>query len=797
MTRLLSLVVGADVSLLVLAALVAWAGAAVALWAARRGGAGARPIGVLWSLVAALALTVTMWGTFLLLLGWSFPHLAKPLLPASSVRALGFAAAGSLLAVGIASYGGRSIRNAVLAGSALSAGASCMVFAIMGALAEPFTLAYHLGVALGAMFVGSLLASRGLWRARGAQRVRISDAALVGFAVVVAAIGALSSILPVSEWSAMLSAQEVFALRPLTVVCAWELLVTLCLALAGTVSDLQRAARTAAENNRLRQLTDSTFEALLVHRDGVILDANAAFCGMVGRPLEAVRGGAVARFVPPAACSETHVGTGPTAHASPREIEIEAADGARVPVEVLSRTIAYAGGEAEVTAFRDIRERRIAEERIRFLAHHDALTGLANRYLLQEVLRRELEISKRDGHALGVFSLDVDHFKDVNDSLGHQAGDRLLQEVAERIRANVRESDLAARVGGDEFVLLQTAVPGPGAAAELAVRLAKALMWPYTVDGERVRIRVSVGIALAPQDGWTPEVLLRNSDIALYRAKGEGAGGFCFFKSGMDTLVRERRALEQALANAIDEHEFRLFYQPIIDGRSARVVGFEALLRWPSKTRGFIPPAEFIPLAEETGLIARLGAWILETACRTAVQWPEPLWVAVNVSPRQFAGGNLPALVGATLNRTGLAASRLELEITEGLLIKDTEQVLEVLRQLKTFGVHIALDDFGTGYSSLSSLHRFPFDKVKIDRSFVARLRDDPGARAIVGAILAMSRELGLAATAEGVEVEAEYRMLRGQGCSLMQGYLFGRPMPAQDVGRFLANQRPKVASVA
>lgn len=795
MIRLLGLVAGAGVHLPVLAALVAGAGAAVTLTLAWRGQTGAKPLRVLWSVAAALALTAAMGGTFLLLLGWSFPNLAKPLLFGSTVRALGFAAGGSLLAVGVAFHGGRSVRNVLLAGSALSAGVSCMVFAIMGTLAEPFTLAYHLGVALGGMLGGSLLASRGLWRVRGAGRVRVSDAALVGLAVIVSALGALSSILPVSEWSATLSAQEIFALRPLTVVCAWELLVTLCLALAGTMNDLGRAARMAAENNRLRQLSDSTFEALLVHRKGVILDANAAFCGMVGRPLEAVRGVEVARFVPTALCSE--VPAAGAIHASPQEGEIEAADGTRVPVEVLSRTIAYGGGEAEVTAFRDIRERRIAEERIRFLAHHDALTGLANRYLLQEVLRRELEISKRDGHALGVFSFDLDHFKDVNDSLGHQAGDRLLQEVAERIRANVRESDLPARVGGDEFVLLQTAVPGPGAAAELAVRLAKALMWPYTVDGERVRIRVTVGIALAPQDGWNPEVLLRNSDIALYRAKAEGAGGFCFFKSGMDTLVRERRALEQALANAIDEHEFRLFYQPIIESRSGRTVGFEALLRWPSKTGGFIPPAEFIPLAEETGLITRLGAWILETACRAAVQWPEPLWVAVNVSPRQFAGGNLPAMVGATLNRSGLAASRLELEITEGLLIKDTEQVLEVLRQLKTFGVHIALDDFGTGYSSLSSLHRFPFDKVKIDRSFVARLHDDPGARAIIGAILAMSRELGLSATAEGVEVEAEYGMLRGQGCSLMQGYLFGRPMPAQDVARFLVDQRPKVASHA
>ncbi|MGH7070530.1 MAG: putative bifunctional diguanylate cyclase/phosphodiesterase, partial [Acetobacteraceae bacterium] len=758
---------------------------------------GSRLALITWLLAGAAALAIAASLAFQVLHVWHFSFATTAISANAIAQSFGFAFAGSLVGLGISFHGRRNICNLAIAGSVFSSGISCMVMASMSGLAEPFALGYHLSGVLASMLAGSLPAALAFARARLRRRVDPVSALLLGLSIIIPTMGALASILPLTAWITVIPAPGTFVLRPLGVVFVSELFIILALGLAGAGIDLQSQARVRVENRRLRQLTDSTFEALLIHRNGVILDANAAFCAMLDHPLGALKGAAVERIVPAVAAAPRLTAGSPTRQDAAQEIEIQIADGTRLPVEMLSRTIAYPGGDAEVTALRDLSERRVAEERIRFLALHDVLTGLANRFLLQQVLSRELESSKRDGHGLAIFCLDIDHFKQVNDTLGHQAGDDLLKQFALRIKANIRECDLLARIGGDEFALLQTAIRQPEAAAELAARLGTALSEPYDVVGGHVSIGVSIGISLAPQDGWHPEVLIRNTDIALDRAKGEGRSRFCFFKPGMDTIVRRRREMEQALADAIDAQQFRVFYQPILDASTLAVVGFEALLRWPSAARGPIPPDEFIPLAEETGLITRLGAWVLEAACRNAALWPDPLWVAVNVSPRQFAGGSLPQTVATILGRTGFPPGRLELEITEGVLIRDTEQAFEALRQLKTLGVKVALDDFGTGYSSLSSLHRFPFDKVKIDRSFVRRLMDDSGARAIVGAILAMSHQLDLKSTAEGVEVEAEYSLLREQGCSLMQGYLFGRPMPADAVPEYLRAHASQTAQLA
>ena len=516
-----------------------------------------------------------------------------------------------------------------------------------------------------------------------------------------------------------------------------------------------------------------------------MLDANSAFCELIGRPLSAIKGQNIETFLSEG--ERTSAISPITGKPEAFETQIAAADGEALPVEVLSRDIPFAGGTARVTALRDIRERRAAEARIRFLAQHDILTGLPNRAHFQDVITRQLALSKRDGMQIAVLCVDLDRFKSVNDTLGHGAGDLLLKQVAERLLNNVRESDTVARIGGDEFVLLQTAAAQPEAARQLADRIVEKLSEPFDLDGNRVTIGASVGVALAPQDSMQADVLVQDADIALYRAKENGRGGCCFFKAGMDTVLRERRELEQEIVRATASGGFELAFQPLFSGAcSDQPVGFEALLRWQHPQRGMLLPAEFIPLAEETGLIVALGAWVLETACREAASWPAPFRVAVNISPRQFTEGDFPALVTDVLRRTGLPAGRLEIEITETLLIKDGEATLGILQRLKQSGVRIALDDFGTGYSSLSYLQRFPFDKVKIDRSFIRTLTFSEDARAIVGAIVAMSHQLRLEVTAEGVETAEQLALLRAQQCDQMQGFLLSRPMPQAQVRDFI-----------
>ena len=485
---------------------------------------------------------------------------------------------------------------------------------------------------------------------------------------------------------------------------------------------------------------------------------------------------------------------GPTGEAM-HDYAIRAADGSDLPVEVLSRDIAFAGGRAVVTALRDISERRAAEAQIRFLAQHDVLTGLPNRAQFHDLIVWHLTQSQRAGDPIAVLCVDLDRFKAVNDTFGHQAGDRLLQLVAERLLANIRTHDAAARIGGDEFIVLLTDVARRDTITHVAQRLIEHLSEPFDLGGYEARIGASIGIAVAPQDGTAAEVLIKNADIALYRAKADGRGDYCFFQPGMDRQAEERRALEQELRQAVAETAFDVVFQPLFDVRNNEIVVFEALLRWPRPGLAASSPAEFVPLAESTGLIVPLGRWVLEVACQAALTWPRSCRVAVNVSARQFVGGRFAETVAEVLARTGLPAERLELELNETGLMHDADQVREMLQSLKQMGVHIALDDFGTGYSSLSYLQRFPFDSVKIDRSFIATLadRDSDGARAIVGAILAMSYKLGLTVTAEGVETEAQMAMLRLYDCDQVQGFLLARPMAREQVPGFLAARQPGV----
>jgi diguanylate cyclase (GGDEF)-like protein len=431
----------------------------------------------------------------------------------------------------------------------------------------------------------------------------------------------------------------------------------------------------------------------------------------------------------------------------------------------------------------DITERRRNEKRIEYMAHHDALTGLPNRLLFHARLEDALARARR-GERCSLLYLDLDRFKAVNDTLGHPAGDALLQEVTRRLRSATRETDTVARLGGDEFAIVQSSVDQAPQAALLAQRLTAAVSAPYYVAGHQVDIGVSIGIAIASGDCETSDMLLKNADLALYRAKLDGRGTWRFFEPEMDAQMQLRRRLELDLRLALDAEQFEMHYQPVVDLRQDRVIGLEALLRWRHPEQGLISPAEFIPLAEEIGLIGNIGAWVLRRACADAVSWPKQIKIAVNMSAVQFRAGSwLVDMVDEVLQSTALPPARLELEITETAMLRDTEETLATLHGLKALGAGIALDDFGTGYSSLSHLRRFPFDRVKIDRTFVQCLgKTENDSAAIVRAIVGLCAGLGVAVTAEGVETREQLEWLLAERPVDAQGFLLSRPVPVDAV---------------
>jgi diguanylate cyclase (GGDEF)-like protein len=439
----------------------------------------------------------------------------------------------------------------------------------------------------------------------------------------------------------------------------------------------------------------------------------------------------------------------------------------------------------------DITERQRAEERIAHMARHDALTDLPNRALLRERLEYELKRVKR-GECLAVLCLDLDHFKSVNDTLGHPIGDELLKVVAERLRRCTREHDTIARLGGDEFAIIMTAMEKPSDAAILSRRVRDSITKPYDLDGHQIVADISIGISVAPVDASEPDQLLKNADMALYGAKADGRGAYRFFEPEMDARMQQRRELEMDLRKALANAEFELYYQPLVDLQNNGITGFEALLRWHHPVRGLISPADFIPIAEETGLIIPLGEWVLRRACEETASWPGDLKVAVNLSPSQLKSKNLVEVVTSALAESGMAATRLQLEITESVLMQNTFATLATLHQLRALGVQIAMDDFGTGYSSLSYLRSFPFDKIKIDRSFIEDLSNGAEPLAIVRAIASLAKSLSMVSTAEGVETLQQLEKLQGVGCTEMQGYVFSQARPAEDIVRLFLQRAEK-----
>lgn len=465
------------------------------------------------------------------------------------------------------------------------------------------------------------------------------------------------------------------------------------------------------------------------------------------------------------------------------------ADGSLIDVAIYSRHLVFEERPSVLLALMDITERKRAEARLAFVAQHDGLTGLPNRILLRQRLDEFLAHTRRTGDKVAVLFIDLDNFKAINDTLGHAVGDKLLNSVARRLRSSLRDEDAIARLGSDEFAVVQAGCARPEDAALLAKRLLNALSEPYLLDGHTLVSGASVGIAMAPGDGDDAERLLKNADMALSRAKSEGRGTFSFFEAEMDARAQTRRRIETDLREAIDQKVLQPFYQPLIDLKSGRITGVEALVRWPHPERGMISPAEFIPVAEETGLINPLGNLMLRRACMDAASWPDAVRVAVNLSTLQFRAGNLLSIVMDALKLSGLPARRLELEITESLLLEKSDEVLATLHALRALGVRISMDDFGTGYSSLSYLRSFPFDKIKIDQSFVRGLASNLDAQAIVRSIISLGVGLGVTITAEGVETEDELSHLRMEGCHEGQGFLFSRARPNAEIIQLLTAQ--------
>ncbi|MCJ2075544.1 EAL domain-containing protein [Methylobacterium sp. E-016] len=437
--------------------------------------------------------------------------------------------------------------------------------------------------------------------------------------------------------------------------------------------------------------------------------------------------------------------------------------------------------------FEDVTARRAAEVQADEMARHDPLTGLPNRLLLRERLKASIERLQRTGEACAVLLIDLDRFKPVNDTLGHPMGDALLKKVADRLRSTVRPTDTVARIGGDEFVILQTGVQEAANTQALARRLVDLIGRTYMVDGHLLTIGASVGVALAPGDGSDADTLLKNADLALYRAKLDGRATYRFFEPEMDARMQARRQLELDMRQALARREFQLHYQPQLQLEGNRLVGCEALIRWQHPVRGMVSPLDFIPLAEEIGLIVPIGEWVMRQACRDAVTWPAPLSVAVNVSPAQFKSERLVEMIMSALAASGLPATRLEVEITEGVLLQHSEKTLQTLHRLRELGVRVSMDDFGTGYSSLSYLRSFPFDKIKIDRSFVSDLSGKRDGEAIIRAIAGLGKSLGMTTVAEGVETADQMERIRAEGCTDVQGYLISKPVPASEVLKFLS----------
>ena len=690
--------------------------------------------------------------------------------------------------------------RAAIGGALVGLGVSAMHYTGMAALEVPARIDWDLPTVLVSVAVGSVLGAFALVVALGRESSSRSILATVLFTLAVVsqhftAMGAVT-LIPDPTLAGGGSDISPFTLSFLIAGAALAILGT---SLLGASMD-RRAKRALG---RQKALLDAALENMsqglcMFDADGRILLFNEHYLRMTGRSDLKLKGRLLCDVLNELKASGRWEGD-PDEFAAHLIVEAREGRATMNLVEQSGRSIRILnqpmqGGGGWIATFEDITEWQRAQAQITHMARHDALTNLPNRTLFREQLEQALRMAKR-GDKFAVLCLDLDHFKDINDSLGHPIGDALLMEVGRRLISCVREGDTVARLGGDEFAIVQLCgTDEANPAVSLASRIVEEISAPYVVGGHQLVIGASVGISLAPDDGRNPDELLKKADLALYRAKADGRGTYRFFEAGMDARAQARRLLELDMRAALPRGEFEMHYQPIRDLAAEKIVACEALVRWRHPLRGLIPPGNFIPLAEETGLIVQIGEWVLRTACRDAAAWPDDIGVAINLSPVQFKDPNLVAHVMNALAQSGLPACRLELEITESVLLQNSEATLATLHALRTSGVRISLDDFGTGYSSLSYLRSFPFDKIKIDRSFVEDVTSRDDSLAIVRAVTGLGRSLGIATTAEGVETPAQLELLRREGCTQAQGYLFSQPRPAAEIKKVFAQRESAVA---
>ncbi len=766
-----------DLRLVALAALVcalsAFAGITLLNHARRTTGAMQRA----WLAVAAVSVGFGIWAThFVAMLSFSAGMPVGydlPLTLVSLVAAIAVVGGG----LWFAALGTRR-SDMLLGGAVVGIGIAAMHYVGMAAVLLGGRIAWDPALVTTSLLLGMGFGAAALWvgTARDTLRWRLGSTGLLTLGICsmhFTAMGAagLQNCFPIVSHADQTP-------QWLSLVVAVVSVMILLFALGGTYLDVLDRRRTAAESDRMRGLADAAVEGLLVVRDGAIVTANQSFLALVDRPQAEVSGRQLAEFLGSAACSML------VEHPSIAiETDLKTACGV-VPAEVILRQVDFAGQPHQAIAIRDLSARKQAEQHIRFLAHHDALTALPNRVSFARKLDDEISHARRHEQTFAVLCLDLDRFKEVNDLFGHAAGDTLLQRVGQALLDAIEGHGYAARLGGDEFAVLLGDIGTPARAGRIAEQVLDAFRRNNDDATSGALISASIGIALYPDNADTAEQLMTHADTALYRAKQDGRGIYRFFENAMGAEVRDRRLLEHDLRHAVSRNQLRLVYQPQVDIQSGEVTGFEALVRWKHPERGEIPPSVFVPVAEESGLILQIGEWVLRTAASEAARWKSPLSVAVNVSAVQVHSPSFAQTVHEVLISTGLAPSRLEVEITETALIRDMMRAVTTLRQIRALGVRIAMDDFGTGYSSLANLRAFPFSKIKVDQSFIRSVDNNHQSAAIVRAVLGLGSGLNVPVVAEGVERIEELAFLKGEICQTAQGYLLSRP---EDIRTFAA----------